>query len=150
MKWKMSELASVAEVVAAIGVILSLLFAGFQIKDRTRETRAATLQLTLDSEIALQAEAMRYAGIWDKILASAHLVEGEEKRRAILLFNMLMTLYQNQCYQFESGYLDSPPVMEQPVTWPIYEDWRKSGGATNRSPEFLEIHDKQYERRAVQ
>lgn len=150
MKWKLSEIASVAEVVAAIGVILSLLFVGFQIKDGNRETRAATLQATLDSEMALQAEAMRYADVWDKVLSGTQLEEGEEKRRAILLVNMLMTLYQNQYYQFESGYLDRPPIMEQPVTWPIYEEWRKSGGATNRPPEFLEILDKQYERRTVQ
>ena len=149
MKWKLSELASVAEVVAAIGVILSLLFVGFQIKDGNRETRAATLQATLDSEMASQAEAMRYADFWDKVISGAHLAEGEEKRRAILLFNMLMTLYQNQFFQFESGYLDSPPVMVQPVTWPIYEEWRESGGATNRSPEFLEILDKEFERGAV-
>jgi len=150
MKWKLSELASVAEVVAAIGVILSLLFVGFQIKDGNRETRAATLQATLDSEMALQSEAMRYAGIWEKVLTGAHLAEGEEKRRGILLFNMLMTLYQNQYYQFESGYLDSPPVIDLAVTWPIYEVWRESGGATNRSPEFLEILDKEYELGTVQ
>jgi hypothetical protein len=145
MKWKLSDLASVAEVIAAIGVILSLLFVGFQIKDGNRETRAATLQATLDSEMALQSEAMRYAGVWEKVMTGQHLADGEEKRRGILLFNMLMTLYQNQYYQYRSGYLDHPPITEFAVSWPIYEVWRESGGAANRSPEFLEILEKEHE-----
>ena len=149
MKWKLSDLASVAEIVAAIGVILSLLFVGFQIKDGNREIRAATLQATLDSEMTLQSEAMRYAAVWDKVLSSSHLVEGEEKRRAVLLMNMMMATYQNQYDQFESGYLDRPPKLDEPVTWAIYEAWRESGGAINRSPEFLELLDKLYEQRTV-
>jgi len=150
MKWKLSDLASVAEIVAAIGVILSLLFVGFQIKDGNREIRAATLQATLDSEMALQSEAMRYAGTWEKVVTGVHLADGEERRRGILLFNMMMTLYQNQYYQFKSGYLDNPPAVEGPVTWAFYEIWRVSGGALNRSAEFLEFLDRQYEQSAVQ
>jgi hypothetical protein len=134
IKWKLSNLASVAEIIAAFGVILSLLFVGFQIQDGNRETRAATLQATLDSEMALQSEAMRYAGTWEKVVTVVHLADGEETRRAILLYNMMMTLYQNQYYQFKSGYLDNPPATEDPVTWPFYEVWRGSGGAKNRSP----------------
>jgi len=83
MKWKLSELASVAEVVAAIGVILSLLFVGYQIKDGNRETRAATLQATLDSEMALQSETLQYADVWDKVLSGAHLAEGDDRGPAI-------------------------------------------------------------------
>ncbi|MDH3988868.1 MAG: hypothetical protein OEV34_07055 [Gammaproteobacteria bacterium] len=150
MKWKLSKLASVAEIIAAFGVILSLLFVGFQIQDGNRETRAATLQATLDSEMALQSEAMRYAGTWEKVVMGVHLADGEEKRRGILLFSMMMTLYQNQFYQFKSGYLDDPPATEDPLTWPFYEVWRGSKGATNRSPEFLEFLDRQRELDAVQ
>ena len=137
---------AIGELLGGVAIIVSLLYVGLQIKHGNRETRANTLQATLDSEMSWQAEAMRYAGTWEKIIIRVHLADGEETRRAILLYNMMMTLYQNRYYQFKTGYLDNPPPIEEPVTWPFYEVWRGSGGAKNRSPEFLKILDTQHER----
>ncbi len=141
---------AIGELLGGVAIIVSLLYVGLQIKHGNRETRAATLQATLDSEMSLQAEAMRYAGTWEKIITGVHLADGEETRRAILLYNMMMTLYQNRYYQFETGYLDNLPVTEDVVTLPIYEVWRASGGAKNRSAEFLGFLDRQHERGTVQ
>ncbi len=143
MNQRLSDFASVAEIVAAVGVILSLLFVGFQIEDGNRETRAATLQATLDSEMFFQAEILRYAETWEKVVTGEPLSDGEETRRGIILYNMLMTLYQNQYYQFKSGYLEDSPSVERTITFPIYEIWRGSGGASARSPEFLEFVESQ-------
>ena len=137
---------AIGELLGGVAIIVSLLYVGLQIKHGNRETRAATLQATLDSEMSWQAEAMRYAGTWEKIITGVPLADGEETRRAVLLYNMMMTLYQNRYYQFKTGYLDNPPPIEEPVTWPFYEVWRASGGAKNRSPEFLKILDTQHER----
>ncbi len=141
---------AMGELLGGVAIIVSLLYVGLQIKHGNRETRAAMLQATLDSEMSLQAEAMRYAGTWEKIVTGVHLADGEETRRAILLYNMMMTLYQNRYYQFKTGYLDHPPFTEEVVTWPFYEVWRASGGAKNRSPEFLEFLDRQHEQGTVQ
>ena len=141
---------AIGELLGGVAIIVSLLYVGLQIKHGNQETRAATLQATLDSEMFLQAEAMRYAGTWEKVVTGVHLADGEETRRAILLYNMLMTLYQNRYFQFKTGYLDNPPPIEESVTFPIYEVWRASGGAENRSPEFLKILDRQHERGTVQ
>ncbi len=141
---------AIGEMLGGFAIIVSLLYVGLQIKHGNRETRAATLQANLDSEMSFQAEAMRYAGTWEKILTGVHITDGEETRRAILLYNMMMTLYQNRYYQFKRGYLDHPPVTEEVVTWPFYEVWRASGGAKNRSAEFLEFLDRQHERGTVQ
>ena len=141
---------AIGEMLGGFAIIVSLLYVGLQIKHGNRETRAATLQSTLDSEMSLQTEAMRYAGTWDKIVTGRHLADGEETRRAILLYNMMMTLYQNRYYQFKTGFLDHPPVTEDAVTWPMYEVWRTTGGAKNRSPDFLEFLDRQHERGTVQ
>ena len=140
---------AIGELLGGVAIIVSLLYVGLQIKHGNRETRANTLQATLDSEMSLQTEAMRYAGTWDKIVTGVHLADGEETRRAILLYNMMMTLYQNRYYQFKTGYLDHPPVTEDAVMWPMYEIWRGSGGAKNRSAEFLEFLDGQHERAIV-
>ena len=150
MKWKLSELASIAEIIAALGVILSLLFVGFQIQDGNREVRAATLQKTLDAEMFFQAEAIRYAKTWDKIVAGMPLEDGEETRRGIVLLNMLMTMYQNRYLQYQSGYLDNPPAISDVVTWPMYATWRGSSGAKTHPPAFLEFLDKQLEGHVTQ
>jgi len=141
---------ALGELVGGFAIIVSLLYVGVQIKLGNRETKAATLQATLDSEMFLQAEAMRYAGTWDKIVTGVHIADGEELRRGIILYNMMMTLYQNQYYQFKTGLLDSLPEYKDPVTWPMYEIWRGSGGATLRSPEFLEFLDRQRKRSTAQ
>ena len=141
---------AIGELLGGVAIIVSLIYVGMQIKHGNRETRAATLQATLDSEMSLQSEAMRYAGTWEKIVTGAHIADGEETRRAILLYNMMMTLYQNRYYQFKSGYLDHPPVTDDAVMWPMYEVWRTTGGAKNRSAEFLEFVDKQRKRGTVQ
>ncbi len=140
---------AIGELLGGVAIIVSLLYVGLQIKHGNQETRAATLQATLDSEMSWQAEAMRYAGTWEKIVTGVHFADEEETRRAILLYNMMMTLYQNRYYQFKTGYLDNPPSIEESVTWPFYEVWRASGGAKNRSPEFLKILDRQHERGTV-
>ncbi len=141
---------AIGELLGGVAIIVSLLYVGLQIKHGNQETRAATLQATLDSEMFLQAEAMRYAGTWEKVVTGVHLADGEETRRAILLYNMMMTLYQNRYFQFKTWYLDNTPPIDEPVTWPFYEVWRASGGAKNRSPEFLKILDRQHERGTVQ
>jgi hypothetical protein len=142
---KLSRWAAIAEMIAATGVILSLIFVGLQINDESRETRAATLQATNDSEMFMQSQLLRYAEVWEKILSGAPLEDGTEERRGIVLYNLVMTEYENRYAQFEAGYFD-------PVLWesrrvglarfasvPFYEIWSESIGASDHSPSFLEI-----------
>ena len=44
MKLKLTDWASIAEIIAAIGVVFSLIFVGLQINEGNQETRAATIQ----------------------------------------------------------------------------------------------------------
>lgn len=142
MKLKLADWSSIAEIVAAFGVILSLIFVGFQIRDGNRETVAATMQAALDSEILFQATVTFHADTWAKLTSGQELEEGEEATRGHLLYSMLMTVYENRFHQFELGYLDHPPSeVVVAANWPIYETWRLRGGAQSRSPEFLELLD---------
>lgn len=52
MKLKLSELASLAEVVGAIAVVISLVYVGAQVRDTTRAVRSAAIN---DANIALQS-----------------------------------------------------------------------------------------------
>lgn len=137
---------ALGEMIGGVAIIVSLVYVGLQLKQGNREAKAATLQAVLDSEMLLQAEVLRYAGVWIKVQTDANFSNAEEKRRGILLFNMMMTVFQNRYYQYQSGYLDHRPQVAELVTWPMFDIWRESGGTAMRSPEFLAMLDKERER----
>jgi len=150
MKIKLAEWASIAEILGAVAIVISLLFVGFQISDGTRETRAATVHASLDTEMFFQAEVMRYAGPWHRILAGEPLADGEEAQRGAALYTMYMTQQENRFQQANSGYLSEPPKFGLALITPFYDIWRGSGGALGRSPEFLEWLDNQRHQRLAE
>ena len=144
----LSRWASIAEVIAAIGVILSLIFVGLQINEGNREARAATLQAANDSEMFMQSQFLRYADVWEKINSGKPLESGAETRTGIVLYKMAMTEYDNRFNQLEAGYFDPEmwetrmPGLRRLVALPFFDTWRPSIGATVTSPNFLEVIDK--------
>lgn len=147
MKAKLSELASAAEIIASIGVVLSLIFVGLQIRDANRETRAATLRSAADTELYMAAEVANHAATWDKLLNGEPLTRGAERRKGIILFNMLMIESENRYHQFNSGYLSAESwegrlsTLRPLANLPIYRVWRNSPGAKGHSADFLELLD---------
>ena len=145
---KLSEWASIAEIIAAVGVILSLIFVCLQINEGNQETRAATLQAAADGEAFLIATLLAHPGIWDKILTGQPLDDGEEKRTGILLFNLLMTESENRFYQFNAGFLDASSwhgrlaSLQLLVKLPFFRTWRGTIGARNHSADFLDLVDR--------
>ncbi len=138
---------SIAEVIAAVGVILSLIFVGLQISEGNRETRAATLQAATDWEMFRQSQFMLYADLWDKLIIDAPIEKGAEARRAIILYNMLVTDFENRYFQFEAGYFDARSwqarltSLRRIVALPFFETWRSTMGGVAHSPGFLELVD---------
>ncbi len=90
MKRKLSELASIAEIIASVGVILTLIFVGLELSEGNRETRAATTQLVIKAEMDMVTVFIANANTWDKVVTGAPIAEGEEMRRAINLYNLSM------------------------------------------------------------
>jgi len=140
MKLKLTDWASVAEILGAFAIVVSLLFVGFQINDSNRETRAATAQSALDLEMLFETQIAQFAGTWDKVITGMPLADGEESRRGIVLFNMMMTLNENRFVQMKSGFLEvQPDALAEGVNWPIYQTWQQSGGYRSRSREFRDF-----------
>ncbi len=139
--------ASVAEIVAAIGVIISLTFVGLQINEGNQETRAATVQAASDGEAFMLATFVNHSETWDKVVTGAPLENGAETRRAVNLYSLLMVDTENRYHQFTSGFLDNPSwagrlsILQGVIKLPIFEIWRESFGAKNHSAEFLELVD---------
>ena len=144
MKTKLAELASFAEIIASIGVILSLIFVGMQINEGNRETRATTLQAASDTQLILMGELLRYADTWEKVLSGDPLADGAEMRRGIILYNLVMTENVNLFHQFNAGYLDDANWASRQnnfrrlVKLPIYDVWKDSVGASGHPQEFLD------------
>jgi len=147
MKWKLSEWAAVAEIIAAVGVILSLIFVGLQISEGNRETRAASIQAASDADARMIDTLIRNKDTWEKVLTGAPLEEGAELRGGILLFNLLMVNTDNRYNQFRSGFLDSnawdnyEDTLPSLVRLPIFKIWRDTTGAHSHTAEYLELLD---------
>jgi hypothetical protein len=151
MKLKLSEWANIAEVLGALAIVISLIFVGMQISDGNRETRAATVQSALDSEMAFQSAILRYADTWLKVVSGQPFADDVEERRGIILYNMMMTQNENQYVQMTSGFLEfSADAVADGVSWPIYELWKQTGGYRGRSLEFREFLQAERDRRVVE
>lgn len=148
MNRNLSDFASIAEIVASIAVVLSLIFVGLQISDSNRETRAMTMQSANDAELFAAATFARHAGVWDKVLTGESLSRGAELRTAIVIYNMAMIESENRFQQFGAGYLSagswegSVRSIQEMVKLPIYADWRGTPGALQHSSDFLELTDR--------
>ena len=148
MKTKLSEMALIAEIIAAVGVILSLIFVGMQINEGNKESRAATLQAAADGEAFLIATLLEHPGIWDKMLTGQPLEDGEEMRTGILLYNLMMAESENRYHQFNAGFLDAASwhgrldSLRPVVKLPFFRTWKGSIGAMNHSADFLGLLDR--------
>ena len=146
MKANLSDYASIAEIAAAICVVISLIFVGFQINEGNRETRAATAQAVFDSELLMTRTFIEQAETWDKVLNGVALEPGGELRKGINLYNMAVMETENRFRQVSSGFLDSSEfeiaidAMRPIRHLPIYEIWIDSAGASSRSSEFMDIY----------
>jgi hypothetical protein len=144
VKEKLQEYALVAEILGGIAIVISLLFVGFQITDGNRETRAATTQSVLDAEMYFQTQLISNADVWEKVVYGGDMSDIVETRKAIALFNMMVTqndvLFQMQ----KSGYIEYSEIEVGGFAAPNFlKVWRQSPGANTRSPEFMEMVDNQ-------
>jgi hypothetical protein len=156
MKLKLTDWASISEIIAAIGVIFSLIFVGLQLNEGNQETRAATIQAASDAEAFMIATMVNHSETWNKVITGAPLESGAETRKGINLYNFLMVDTENRYHQFHSGFLDAPSwegrlsILQPIARLPIFKIWRESLGANAHSAEFLELVDSLAEEEPVE
>ena len=138
----LSAWASIAEILGAVAIVISLVFVGLQIDDGNREARAATTQAALDAEMSFQAELVRNSDIWERVVTRGDRSDPVDLQRALALFNMMMTLQDNKYQMMLAGYQRySDESARGLVRISLFDSWRLSQGAKARSPEFLEYID---------
>lgn len=100
--------ALVAEIISAVAIIVSLLFVGFQIRDNTRATRAATFHeiATLDVQLLLSfADSQESARISTAIREHPETLSADELNYGFYMFAAEVRHIENLWLQRESGML---------------------------------------------
>lgn len=109
MKPSIAEWASLAEIIGAVSIVVSLVFVGFQIRENTRATQAATFQEHVGHEIGILQTASSYD---EKVLERYNTYsQGEQSARgqfndpAWFLFVSAMRIWEDLYLQHEAGML---------------------------------------------
>ena len=146
MNW--DAIGAIAELLAAVGVIISLIFVGLQVRKSNAEARLATIQATTDTEVMMVSTLADHAETWNKVHTGEALEGDVEIRRGIVLFNLLMIDYENRYHHFLAGNLDERSwsnrliVLDLVVALPIFKLWRDSLGARSRGADILDLIDR--------
>ena len=139
--------AALAEIIAAVSVIFSLLFVGFQIKEGNRQAQASAKQDAMMAELQMSSVLAEHADVWDRVVTGEDIPEGADRRKAIQLYNILMSESENRFFQFKQGYLEKSTWEARQQTLvitsglPIYKYWRNSLSGQNHSEDFLKMLD---------
>jgi len=120
-----TDLAHIADIVAAIGVIGSMIFVGVQVRQSTRSIRSATLQQ--------QANQWHvYADLWQKLYeflsdpkVATTLAKGSAGRdlekaefgQFFVLFRAILIQIENLHYQFQQGLIDKEVYARFQLSW---------------------------------
>jgi hypothetical protein len=141
------QLGAWGDFIGGIAVLGGLVFVGVQLLGANREARAATIQSALQMQIMTDSELAKYSDTWEKVVSNSSLDDSSEHRRAILLFNLVITTLENRYHQFRAGYLDdksweaSLEALKKTLACDIFVAWRNSAGAATHSIDFLNLID---------
>jgi hypothetical protein len=106
----LAEWALVAEIIAGIGLIASLVFLAFQIRQNTKTIAANTFQSisSTSSDITMRmAENPQLSALWRKARTSSDSLDPEELMQMQLMLRSVFRNFENYYYQFERGYLEA-------------------------------------------
>lgn len=98
------------EAIAAVGVILSLLFVGFEIRQNTAIARGQARQdlAQLNQEwLVLLSQNAEYEALWTKAFGrEIHELTPAERRRSRLIMTMQIRRLENVYLQYQEGLVD--------------------------------------------
>jgi hypothetical protein len=149
MKIKLTEWASVAEIVGAVAIIISLLYVSIQVRDSTRAIKSTA---TNDAATAMQSwyltvgSDQQTAHVFYTGMVNPEALSAEEMFQFIMITHAAFLGFQNSYLLAEQGTLD--PEIRESITntliatkdlpgYKIY--WRQRGPLFNKSfREFVE------------
>lgn len=110
MKLNLTDWASIAEVVGAIAIVISLIYVGVQVNDSTRAVRSATANATstaISSWYSDIGTSLQASEVFMKGIANPESLTPVETAQFIYLTHGLFFQYQGAYYLAEEGTLDT-------------------------------------------
>jgi hypothetical protein len=113
MRSKLAEWASIAEILGAVAIVVSLIFVGWQIRVSTKTNQAATFQQHMSDEvnflehITSDAELTSLYALVFSAPESMEALDEVEQARAYFLFVADMRLWEDLYLQWYSGTLSA-------------------------------------------
>jgi hypothetical protein len=106
----LEDLGNIGELVAAIGVIASLIYLAVQIRQNTQTVRASTVQAISDSAQGrlLALQNIENARVWRVGRSEPSELNEDEQTLYIFMIHSTVRGYENLYYQHRSGLLDAP------------------------------------------
>ena len=109
-KLTITEIAEVAEVVAAVGVLVSLLYVGYEVKQNTTAVQSTAYQAIHDAEDQFWSDLVSEPGaaaLWQNGLDNGvESLEPGGRERFTVTARRLIYLFQNVHYQYRKGVVD--------------------------------------------
>ena len=109
MKTKLSELASIAEIIGAFAVVISLIYVGIQVNDSTGAVRSASAN---DANVAMQNWYLQIGSdrqtseLVYSALTSEEALSNEEEFQFLMMMHAVFLGFQNNYLLAEEGTID--------------------------------------------
>ena len=147
--WSLSKMHQVGELVAAIAVVISLVFVGLQIRDNTTATKAATYQDSTGYDIeilTLLASNPATARTWTAYVRDdPDGLTAEEREQAQYLMAANIRAFENFYLQNEAGLLSEAGwqsrelLLRNFVQMPGFEKFLSSPNGSNFGGPFMDF-----------
>ena len=109
MKLNLSELASIAEIIGALAIVISLIYVGIQVNDSAAAVRAASAN---DANVAVQdwylevGSDQQTSQVFYDGLASPEALPTHEEFQFLMMFHGIFLAFQNSYLLAEEGTID--------------------------------------------
>jgi hypothetical protein len=109
MKLKLSELASIAEIIGAFAVVISLIYVGVQVNDSAGAVRSAAAN---DANVAVQnwylqiGSDQQTSELFYEALTSEEALSNQEEFQFLMMFHGIFLAFQNSYLLAEEGTID--------------------------------------------
>ena len=117
MNQKLSDWASIAEIVGGVAIVISLIYVGLQVSDSTRAVRSATANdaaaVTISWYLEVGSDAQR-SEIFFNGITNIESLSPEETYQFTMMLHAVMLAFQNAYYLSQEGTLD--PEVQQSMT----------------------------------
>jgi hypothetical protein len=156
MKLRLADVASLAEIIGAVAVVISLVYVGVQVNDSASAVRAASAN---DANTALQdwylqvGSDQQTSELFYRALLSEEPLSNEEEFQFLMMFHAAFLAFQNSYLLAEEGTIDVP--LREAITAAILgvkdtpgtrRYWRQRRGYLHA--DFVRYVDELFEREA--